>query len=118
VKLTPAALELAREQFSTQPAADEEAIPDVEGGGKLTYRIDRIPDKKGGYVKVKVGDRVQFYVEVFSKADPDGAPGRSAVREKEVVSEDQLTQWLFNKDDLKERTRQLEEQQKKVKVDE
>ena len=35
-------------------------------------------------MKLEEGDRIQFYVEVFGKADPDGTQGRSVIREKEV----------------------------------
>src|SRR5205823_4043882 len=96
----------ALKQFSTLPTP-EGAIPDVEGGGGLDFHVGGIPDGKGGYVEVKVGDRIQFYVEVFGKAEPTSNPGRSAVREKEVVSKEQFKRWLAAKDDLKERTRLL-----------
>lgn len=107
----------AREEFSTLPPAHADAIPDVEGKGGYDFHIDGIPDLiKGGEVEVKEGDRIQFYVEVFGKADPKANPGRSAIREKEVVSLEEFRKWISAKDDLKERTRLLEEQQRGVKV--
>jgi hypothetical protein len=104
----------ALREFSTQPPRDS-SIPDTEGGGQYDFSIDGIPDGKGGYVQMKEGDRIQFYVEVFGKADPSGRPGRSVIREKEVVGLNALLIWLEKKDDLKERTRFLEEQQRNVK---
>ena len=66
-------------------------------------------------VPSREGDRIQFYVEVFGKATPNGPAGRSAVREKEVVSKTAYFGWMEKKDDLKERTRLLEEMQRNVK---
>ncbi|MFO0843878.1 MAG: hypothetical protein U0797_16025 [Gemmataceae bacterium] len=101
-----------REEFSTRPAGSPDAPPDTEGGGRYDFLTTGIPDGKGGLLDLKEGDRIQFYVEAFGKADPDGVPGRSAVREKEVVDVKAYLAWLQKKEDLKERTRHLEEQQR------
>jgi hypothetical protein len=103
----------AREEFSTSPAADAESIPGTEGGGRYDFNTAGIPDGKGGLVELKEGDRIQFYVEVFGRAG--GPPGRSAVREKEVVGLKAFQAWLLKKEDLKERTRALEEQQRNTR---
>ena len=102
--------EKARKEFSTKPPADEDAIPDTEGGGRSDFNTAGIADGKGGLQELKEGDRIQFYVEVFGKAG--GPPGQSAVREKEVVSLKEYLGWMEKKEDLKERTRFLEEQQR------
>lgn len=99
----------ARREFALLPAAGPDALPDTEAAGEYNFEISGIPDGKGGRLRLKKGDRIQFYVEVYSKADPDGKPGRSAIREKEVVDEKGYFTWLERKDDLKERTRALEE---------
>jgi hypothetical protein len=108
--------EKAREEFSTRLARDPDSLPDKEGRGRYDFQIDGIPDGRGGYLQLKEGDRIQFYVEAFGKADPDGPPGRSTVREKEVVGRAAYLSWLERKDDLKERTRYLEEQQRGVRA--
>jgi hypothetical protein len=106
------ASERAREEFSTKPPASKDALPHTEGGGRYDFSSAGISDGKGGLRDLKEGDRIQFYVEVFGRADPDETPGRSAVREKEVVDVKAYLSWLQRKEDLKERTRDLEEQQR------
>lgn len=107
----------AREEFATNPPPNPDSLPDTDGGGRYDFSSAGIPDSKGGLLTLKEGDRIQFYVEAFSKADPDGSPGRSAVREKEVVDVKAYLSWLQKKDDLKERTRTLEEQQRAARPD-
>ena len=102
----------AREEFSTYPAPYIGAMPDSEGIGRYDFSSVGIPDGKGGLVKLVEGDRIQFYVEMFGKADPDGKPGRSAIREKEIIGLSGYLSWLKKKDDLAERTRLLEAQQR------
>ena len=86
----------------------------TEGGGRYDFDSAGIPNGKGGLLKLQEGDRIQFYVEVFGRADPDGTPGRSALREKEVVNQKDFLAWLDKKEDQKERIRQLEEKQRGV----
>jgi hypothetical protein len=102
----------ALEEFSALPAADPERIPGTEGTGHFDFDSAGIPDSEGGLLKLQEGDRLQFYVEVFGRADPEGQPGRSAVREKEVVGQQEFLAWLDKKEDQKERIRQLEEKQR------
>jgi hypothetical protein len=62
-----------------------------------------------------VGDRVEFFVEVFDRnPDPDRPPGRSERRWKVVVTEQRLLEWIVQKDDQKQRIRELEEKQRGV----
>jgi hypothetical protein len=105
----------AKSEFSTMPAADPRVLGGLEGGGRYDFNIRGIPDGKGGLLDLKEGDRIQFFVEVFSRADPEGRPGRSLVREKEVVGFQEFQAWLLKKEDLKERTRELEERQRNQK---
>ncbi len=98
-----------RLEFSTVSSDDPNTPPDTEGRGEYNFNVGSLPDGKGGTMRLKKGDRIQFYIEVFSKAAPDGPPGRSGVREKEVVDEKAYFAWLERKDDLKERARALEE---------
>ena len=65
-------------------------------------------------LRLQEGDRIQFYVEVFGRADPDGVPGRSALREKEIVNQKDFWAWIEKKEDHKERIRRLEEEQRSV----
>ncbi|HEY7153873.1 MAG TPA: hypothetical protein VH575_07920 [Gemmataceae bacterium] len=101
-------------EFFTKPSEDPDTLGGIEGGGHYDFDSAGIPDGKGGLLKLQEGDRIQFYVEVFGRADPDGAAGRSAIREKEVVNEKDFWAWLERKEDHKERIRQLEERQHAV----
>ncbi|MGL4552086.1 MAG: hypothetical protein ACRC33_12975, partial [Gemmataceae bacterium] len=98
-----------RREFEAPAGDDPDAPPGAEGRGAYDFNVGSLPDGKGGTVRLKRGDRVQFYVEAFSRAAPDGPPGRSVLREKEVVDEKGYFTWLERKDDLKERARSLEE---------
>jgi hypothetical protein len=104
----------ALEEFSTWPVDDPDQLSGTEGGGRYDFDSAGIPDSKGGLLKLQEGDRIQFYVEVYGRADPDGVPGRSVVREKEVVNQKDFLAWLDKKEDQKERIRQLEERQRGV----
>jgi hypothetical protein len=104
----------ALEEFFARPSDDPDKLDGTEGGGRYDFDSAGIPDGKGGLLRLQEGDRIQFYVEVFGRADPDGAPGRSAIREKEVVNQKDFWAWVEKKDDHKERIRQLEEKQRGV----
>jgi hypothetical protein len=104
----------ALEEFFTRPADDPDKVSGTEGGGRYDFDSSGIPDGKGGLLKLQEGDRIQFYVEVFGRADPDGPPGRSALREKEVVGQQDFLAWLKKKGDQEDRIRQLEEKQRAV----
>jgi hypothetical protein len=104
----------AREEFFARPADDPDMLGGTEGGGRYDFDSAGIPDGKGGLLKLQEGDRIQFYVEVFGRADSDGSPGRSAIREKEVVNQKDFWAWVEKKEDHKERIRQLEEKQRGV----
>ncbi|HWG43901.1 MAG TPA: hypothetical protein VN688_14080 [Gemmataceae bacterium] len=104
----------ASEEFSTWPVDDPDRLGGTEGKGRYDFDSAGIPDGKGGLLKLQEGDRIQFYVEVFGRADPDGVPGRSMVREKEVVNLKDFLAWLNKKEDQQERIRQLEERQRGI----
>ncbi len=99
-------------EFFTRPSGDPDQLGDLEGGGRYDFDSSGIPNGKGGLLRLQEGDRIQFYVEVFGRADPEGAPGRSAVREKEVVNQRDFWAWIEKKEDHKERIRRLEEEQR------
>jgi hypothetical protein len=107
---TPSAAALA--EFKREPAKGGEEIPWTSAVGLYNFDTKGISDDKGGRLTLQEGDRIQFYVEVFSVAKPDSQPGRSAIREKEIVSSVEFLAWLQRKEDLKEKTRALEEQQR------
>ncbi|HTU22108.1 MAG TPA: hypothetical protein VMG10_28975 [Gemmataceae bacterium] len=102
----------ALEEFFAPPSDDPDTLGGTEGGGRYDFDSAGIPDGKGGLLRLQEGDRIQFYVEVFGRADPDGVPGRSALREKEIVNQKDFWAWIEKKEDHKERIRKLEENQR------
>ncbi|MGH7224609.1 MAG: hypothetical protein ACRELF_15405, partial [Gemmataceae bacterium] len=101
-------------EFFAPPSEDPDTLGGTVGGGRYDFDSAGIPDGKGGLLRLHEGDRIQFYVEVFGRADPDGVPGRSALREKEIVNQKDLLAWMEKREDHKERIRRLEEQQRGV----
>lgn len=102
----------ALEEFTAFPANEPGELSGTRGGGRYDFDSTGIPDGQGGLILLQPGDRIQFFVEVFGRADPNGRPGRSILREKEVVSIKDFLAWLERKEDQKERIRQLEEKQR------
>jgi hypothetical protein len=109
---TDKASKQARQEFYTTPSDDPDQLDGTEGGGLVDFDSAGIPDGKGGLLRLQEGDRIQFYVEVFGRADAEGVPGRSAVREKEVVNQKDFWAWIEKREDHKERIRSLEEKQR------
>ncbi|MFQ3592518.1 MAG: hypothetical protein SNJ82_04920 [Gemmataceae bacterium] len=100
--------EALRRELELLPSDDVDQPTGLEARGQYDFAIGTLPNGRGG-VGLRPGDRIQFYIEVFSRAAPDGPPGRSILREKEVVDAKSYFTWLERKDDLKKRTRSLEE---------
>ena len=102
----------ASEEFTAYPAQEPGELNGTRGGGRYDFDTTGIPDGQGGLIPLQPGDRIQFYLEVFGRPDPEGRPGRSVVREKEVVALRDFLTWLERKEDQKEKLRQLEEKQR------
>jgi hypothetical protein len=65
--------------------------------------------------ELEVGDRVEFFVEVFDRnRAPNRAPGRSDSRIKGIVTDGQFVDWVVQTLQSESRIRQLEEKQKGV----
>jgi hypothetical protein len=109
-----AASKKAEEEFSPRPAGAPDQLDGIEAEGRFDFDSGGIPDGKGGLLRLEEGDRIQIYIEAFGRADSGGAPGRSAVREKEVVGQREFLDWWEKKEDQKERIRQLEERQRSL----
>lgn len=74
-----------------------------EGGGRFDFKTKELPE-------LKVGDRIEYYVEVHDTR-PDGKAGTSEVRVKEVVDTLGLTVWMRAKLDEFKRLQQIEARQ-------
>ena len=97
-----------RREFDLLPSDEPNQPLGLEARGVYDFAIGTLPNGRGG-VGLRPRVRSQVFIEVFSKAAPDGPAGRSILREKEVVDAKGYFTWLERKDDLKERTRSLEE---------
>ncbi len=99
-------------EFYVLPPAAPGDVDGVQGGGLCDFDTRGIPDGKGGTYRLQRGDRIQYYVEVFGRANPDGLPGRSIMREKSVVDELEFKAIVARLEDQKDRIRKLEEKQR------
>ena len=77
-------------EFHPMPSPDRDTLPDyLAGGGRFDFQtaeLTKITDD-GKLAKLEIGDRVEFYVEVFDRnPTPNRPPGRSEARIKEVLS--------------------------------
>jgi len=105
-------------EFYPIPAVDPDAEPPgLEAGGRYNFQtaaITKINDA-GNSTKLEVGDRVEFYVEVYDRNPAKNRePGRSESRLKTVTTQAQLQAWLEQRDQSRERLRQIEERQRGV----
>jgi hypothetical protein len=104
-------------EFYPIPAANHGVEPDgLEAGGRYNFQTAALTKATpSGPAKLEVGDRVEFYVEVFDRNPAPGRqPGRSESRIKTVVTESQLQAWLDQHDQSRDKLRQIEERQRGV----
>ena len=105
-------------EFATLPSLDpNEKPPDLEGGGRFDFKTRALKKKgmDGKETELEVGDRVEFYVEVFDKNEAKGRePGKSEARIKGIVTDSQFIDWIVQTLQSESRLKQLEEKQKGV----
>jgi hypothetical protein len=95
-------------QFHAAPSRDPEVyLPRTEGGGRFDFQTRGLPD-------LKIGDRIEFFVEVTNRDPNSPQVGRSETRLKTVVTVPQLVQWIDATLRQEDRIRQLEQKQKGV----
>jgi hypothetical protein len=99
---------------ATDPAAEP---PGLEAGGRYNFQTAALTKMGSGdaSAKLEVGDRVEFYVEVFDRNPAENRPpGRSESRIKTVVTQSQLQAWLDQRDQSRQRLKDIEERQRGV----
>lgn len=109
--------EYGQVEFYPIPSADPESEPPgLEAGGRYNFETAALKKvEKGKESKLAVGDRVEFHVAVYDRTPaPNRPPGRSESRIKAVVTLAQLEDWNRQRDQSRERLKQLEERQKGV----
>ncbi len=109
--------EYGQVEFYRVPSPDLETVPPgLEAGGRYNFETAALKKiEKGQESKLMVGDRVEFHVAVYDRnPDPKRPAGRSESRIKAVVTLAQLEDWNRQRDQSRERLRQLEERQRGV----
>ena len=105
-------------EFYPIPSNDPTSEPSgLEAGGRINFQTAALQkvDEKGKATKLEVGDRVEFYVEVYDRNPAaNRLPGRSESRLKGVVTQAQLQAWRDQLDQSQERLKKLEESQRGV----
>ncbi|MCZ2340503.1 MAG: hypothetical protein LC104_01745 [Bacteroidales bacterium] len=130
------------EFYRLPPTDPENDPPGLVAGGRFNFQTSSLKkrDAEGMETDLAIGDRVEFFVAVYDRnpapAEPPAppvwvdvasrsearphtekrlrAPGRSESRIKSVVTASQLQSWLDQRDQSRERLRQIEERQRGV----
>ena len=98
---------LDKVEFHQIPSPDVERFPPgIDGGGRYDFETAGL--------NLKVGDKIEFYVEVFDRNPNERQPGRSEVRQKTIVDLDQYLAWKEGIAQEESRIRQLENTQRSV----
>lgn len=105
-------------EFYPQPSSDRDTTPDfLAGGGRFDFQtaeLTKVTDD-GQTAKLEVGDRVEFYVEVYDRNPAPGRkPGRSETRMKEVLSAAEVLQRLDQTRQSEAKIRDLEKKQRDI----
>jgi hypothetical protein len=106
-------------EMHPSPSKDRDSLPDfLSGGGRFDFQIAEITknDPETGRIsKLEIGDRVEFYVEVYDRNPSAGRkPGRSETRMKEVLSAADVLQRLDQTRQAESKIRDLEKKQRDV----
>ena len=56
----------AKDQIFFHAIPDGNPLPRTLGGGRFDFKTTGIPDGKGGLVTLKIGDQIEYCVEVFA----------------------------------------------------
>ncbi len=94
--------------FHAMPSSDpRQFLSRTQGGGRFVFRTLGLTD-------LKLGDRLEYYVEVFNRNPNAPGIGASAIRVKNIVTPRQLRAWLTQVLQEENRLRQLEVRQRSV----
>jgi hypothetical protein len=93
-------------------------MPDyLTGGGRFDFQTAELTKltEDGRVAKLEVGDRVEFYVEVYDRnPTPNRPPGRSESRVKELLTPLEVLQRLDQTRQAEAKIRDLEKKQRDV----
>jgi hypothetical protein len=92
-------------------------LPRKLGGGRFEFKTSDLLDADGKRIRLRAGDQIEFYVEVFNPDGPDGSAavaGRSETRVKTFVPGEEFVRWALDTLQEESRLRQLEARQRGV----
>jgi hypothetical protein len=104
-------------EFHAKPSPDPNFVPSRrEGGGRFDFKTKDLKKTVGGQsVGLEVGDKIEFYVEVYDRDDAPGRPpGRSEARIKEVRTLSEVYRRALETLNSESRIRELEKRQQGV----
>ena len=85
-------------------------------GGRFDFETKGIPDGQGGLVSLRVGDHLEFCVEVFADKEPGSKrpSARSEIRTRPILSEDEFGRWFVDALQEERRLKDLDAKQRGV----
>ena len=99
-------------------STDRETTPDyLIGGGRFDFQTAELTKltEDGKLAKLEVGDRVEYYVEVFDRnPSPNRPPGKSEARIKEILTPAEVLSRLDQTRQAEGKIRDLEKKQRDV----
>ena len=103
-----------KDQIFFHAVPDGNPLPRTLGGGRFDFKTTGIPDGKGGLLTLKIGDQIEYCIEVFAdkNAKTDRPSARSETRVKTVVSFSDLERWLTDNLQEAQRIRNLDRKQR------
>lgn len=86
------------------------------GGGRYDFETSGIADGKGGLVPLKVGDQLEFCVEVFADKNPESKrpSARSEIRTRPIISGEDFARWFADALQEERRLKDLDQKQRGV----
>jgi hypothetical protein len=103
--------------FHAVPSPDpDKLLGRTLAGGRFDFETKGIPDGQGGLVSLRVGDHLEFCVEVFADKEPGSKrpSARSEVRTRPILSEDDFGRWFVDALQEERRLKDLDAKQRGV----
>ena len=105
-------------EFFAMASLDRDTLPDyLTGGGRFDFQTAELTKftEEGKLAKLEIGDRVEYYVEVYDRNPaPNRQPGKSEARIKEVLSPGEVLSRLDQTRQAESKIRDLEKKQRDV----
>ncbi len=103
--------------FHAVPSPDpDRVLGRTLGGGRFDFETKGIPDFKGGTIPLRVGDQLEFCVEVFADKDPSSKrpSARSEIRTRPIISGEEFARWFADALQEERRLKDLDAKQRGV----